>query len=271
MEKLEARRDYLEQWLERHKAAQDLVPSVQASLEVTNWEIDALSSRPPEADAIALDGLGRRFAREYDDVQCILPMAPSYSSDAGPVVHAVTTSGAASTYVYVASVGGLGTEDAREYAETKTAAYRELQAAQSRPQEARALLEKLAGAGTLARFDAAAKARAAAKSGTGARTAAATDMRNLLYGLRGDLFERACRWPRENMTWPRMAERLSRGGTGGTEHQELVAQEALSDSLVAKLSDVLKEREGACASDVDHLWAQVLDHIYVVLELIETR
>ena len=223
MEGLEAKKAYLREWLERYKKAQDVVPSVQRNLEMTEWEMRALADRPEEAEEIPLDDLETRFDREYNHLIRVLPMMPEYDPGSIPTLTAVTTSGSASTYVYVSRVGDLGTKEAQEYSRKHTVAYRKLQATQERPKEVRSLVEKLANPQTLERFDQASDAYFATRSGTGKRNAAAGAMRTLLDGVQGDLFKIASRWPRENMKWDTMVERLSKGEIEGTEHKELLS------------------------------------------------
>jgi len=124
MKKLEAKRDYLEAYLQRYRKAQDAVPSVQMNLEMTEWEIQALSNRPDEADEIPFGDLEARFDREYDHLTRVLAMMPEYDPGVISVLSAVTTSGSASTYVYVARVGDLGTRETKEYSTKYTTAYR---------------------------------------------------------------------------------------------------------------------------------------------------
>jgi hypothetical protein len=90
-------------------------------------------------------------------------------------------------------------------------------------------------------------------------------MRNLLDGIRGDLFKLARKWPKENMTWQKMAERLAKGGSTGVECQELIRQERNRSSLISRLSDILKDRETGSLTNLDNVWTQVMDHIYTVL------
>ena len=46
-------------------------------------------------------------------------------------------------------------------------------------------------------------------------------------------------------------------------------QKDVRGSLISRLSTVLKDREGGSLTNLDDLWIQVLDHIYVVLELVK--
>lgn len=268
MKKLEAKRDHLKDWLERHRKAQDAVPFVQMNLDITEWEIQALSNRPDEADEIPLGDLESKFGSEYDHLTRALPMMPEYDADALPTLTAVTTSGSADVFAYVTRVGSLGTPDACVYSQKYTVAYRELQAAQSRPKNVRDLLRKLGNPNTLQRFDRALNACFAATSGTGERTAAAGEMRTLLDGVQGDLFTKARKQPSENMTWETMAERLSTGKPRGMAHQRLINEKNTRSSLISQLSDVLKDREGRSPVNLDDLWSQLLDHLFIVLRLV---
>lgn len=269
MKSLKAKRDYLREWIERCKKAQDIVPSIRMNLEMTEWEIEALANRPEEAEEIPLGDLQARFDQEYDYLTRHFPMIPEYDPSAIPTLAAVTTSGSASTYVYVFRVGGLGTQEAQRYSEKYTQAYRDLQATQSRPGEIRDLIGSLGNPQTLKRFDRAFNTYFAAKSGTGERSTAAAAMRTLLDGIQGDLFQIARKWPTENMKWETMAGRLAKGPVDGTEHRELLRQNSIRGSLVSQLSTVLKDREGSSLTDLDDLWTQVLDHVYIVLRLTE--
>jgi len=195
-------------------------------------------------------------------------MMPEYNPQRLVDSTAVLTSGSASVYEYVTRVGELDTPNTLAYSQKYTSIYNELQNTQARPNEVRVLVEKLNSSQTLQRFDRALNAYYAVRSGTGQRTAAATDMRTLLDGLQGDLFAKARKWQKENMTWATMAERLSKGDSGQAEHQVLVNQETIRRRLISRLSDVLKDREGNSSINLDNLWTQILDHIYVVLGLI---
>lgn len=266
MKDLKAKREYLKKWLERLEGAQDAVPSVQMSLEMTDWQIDALSNRPEEADEIPLGDLERRFAHDYAYLIQSWPAMPEYDPDS---LVAANTSSTSSLYTYVGRVGDLGTPQAQEYSAKYTTTYRNLQTAQSRPKEVRGLLKELGREQMLERFDRAFDAYFAVRSGTGERTAAATEMRTLLDGVQGVLFEKARKRPKENMTWETMADRVGKGKARGTEHKKLVDQESARRFLISRLSDVLKGREGDSLTNLDNVWTQVLDHIYVVLKLIE--
>jgi hypothetical protein len=266
---LRSQKEHLTEWLRRTKKTQDAVPIVQTILEVTDWEIEALDNSPEEADEIPLAGLTAKLERDHIYLTSALPLPPDYSKVVLLNVAAVTTSGSANVYDYVARVGDLGTPQATSYSQKFSGLYRDLLEAHSRPQTVRDLLTKLNNPQTLERFDRAYNAYMAAKSEVGERPAAATEMRTLLDGVKGDLFQLARRSPDENMTWDKMVERLSKGISGGPEHQELVRQGSERSRLISRLSDVLKDREGGSVTNLDNVWTLLLDHTFTVLGLID--
>lgn len=96
-------------------------------------------------------------------------------------------------------------------------------------------------------------------------------MRTLLDGVQGDLWEQARNSPRENMDWPKMAARISKGEQGSIEELELLYHEGIRSSLISHLSEVAKDREGASPFDLENTWTMLLDHLFAILRLMELR
>jgi len=268
LRKLRERRDYLKLWLERMKKAREAVPLVHRNLQTTEWEISALENAPEEADEIAAVDPSTALDQDFDYWRTNVPMMPDLDLKAVESSTGISASGTVSVYEYVSRVGDLQTPSAIDYSRKYTAAYQELQQEQDRPSEVRSLIAKLGNPQTLERFNRASAAYYAAASGTAERTAAAMEMRTLLDGIKGALFERARRHPRENMTWRKMAERLTKGHKGGPEETEVRNQEKSRSSLIERLSQIAKDREGGSLTNIDHVWTQLLDHIYTVLSLL---
>lgn len=269
MRGLEDKREHLEEWWRRFGKASEIAPNVQRFLEVTRWETEALDNRPDIADEIPVDDLGDTFQREYANLKRVLPMMPEYdTSRVDSLGTALSTSSSASTYVHVLQIGTLPSQEAHDYAAEHTWAYRDLQKEHSRPQEVRSLLAQLGNPQTLDRFDSALNAVLTAKGGIGEREAAANAMRNLLDGVKGDLWPKARQWRTENMTWEKMAKRLT-AQKGEAARKEVLAKESQRQSLYSQLTNVLKDREGGSVIGVNDIWVQVLDHLYVVLTLVE--
>lgn len=269
IEKLEERKLFYEEWMNRYRGAQRAAPFVQMNLDMTNWELDALKNRPSEASEIPYKGISDQLDRENQYFRGVLPLIPNYGIPALYSSTAFSASGTVSVYEYVSRVGDLGTSDALNYANKYTANYHEIQNAHNRPNQIRELIIRLSAAGSLDRFDRAHQAYMTYKSQTGSRSAAAMEMRTLLDGIKGDLFERARKWPKENMTWEYMSSRLAVRSERKAAEQELRKQGYVHSSLINRLSEVGKDREGGSLTNIDHIWTELLDHLYSVLGLVK--
>jgi hypothetical protein len=180
----------------------------------------------------------------------------------------MATSGTASVYDYVRGFGRYDTPEERGYAQTYVAKYDALQEAQHRLQQTRILVEKLKNPSTLDRFDRALTSYLDVKSGIAATTQATSEIRNLLYGIRGDLLELARKIPKEQITWLEMAKRLAKPGPNDGPRQELAAQGAVYKALTDHLSEMAKDRIQVSLEELNQTWTQVLDHIYTILGLV---
>ena len=265
---LRSQLDYCDEWLSRYREAQDVAVWVLKIRDATEWGIEALSNRPAEADAIIKPELASIIQDGNRYLMDALPMIPRYDVNLIASGSTVTMSGTAYLYSFVAEVGELGTPEAQEYSEKYGGLYRVLQGKQHRADEARDLVSKLGNPQTLRRFDDASRAYLLYKGGTKERTEAASDMRNLLYGIEGDLWRMAPKTSGEKMTWGKIAERLAKNGPHGTEYEVVKRQEPIFSSLIDSLSTIAKDREGKSLANLDNIWGQVLDHICVVLGLL---
>lgn len=70
------------------------------------------------------------------------------------------------------------------------------------------------------------------------------------------------------MTWEKMVSKLHKGEIDGTETRELIRQGTLRSELIGKLSDIGKDRKGSLDRNINHIWTEMLDHVYLVLGLI---
>ena len=263
--KLKAKRDRYIEWLRRHAKADAIAPYVQKDLAMTEWQIEVIESRPAEADEIPMPDLGGTIDRDLKVLDTSLPMMPDYPGWIGLVSSAYTTSGSVSIHEYAARVGDLGTPHAVEYSERAAAAFGELNRRYDTGSEARGLVEKFCGANTLERLEEAEGSYLAYGRDTATRHDAAYAMRNLIDGIKGELFALAMTHERENMTWEIMASRLARGGPEGPQCAELLAQEARHRKLIERLSDVGHDRKGGSATDIDAIWTEVLGYLIVLL------
>jgi len=71
------------------------------------------------------------------------------------------------------------------------------------------------------------------------------------------------------MTWEKMTNRLAKGALGSTEYQTVLGQENNHLHLIDQLSNILKDREGRSMMNLDDVWSQVLEHLFIVLTLVK--
>lgn len=134
------------------------------------------------------------------------PLPPDYSPLAMEAVATSAANTSVSTYGAVLKIGDLKNIPP-EQSEPYLFPYRALQEKYNRRSEVRNLLERKLPS-LLSQFDRSASAYDTAKSQPEQIPTAALELRNLLDEFKGELIERARRYPKENMNWETMAERL---------------------------------------------------------------
>jgi len=98
------------------------------------------------------------------------------------------------------------------------------------------------------------------------------EMRTFLNGLIGELSQIAKHGDKENSPpWNVMAERLSNGGAEGVDYQEMLRQEGVHSSLLGRLAEVGKDREGSSVTNLDHIWTELLDHVFTILTITQVN
>lgn len=259
---------YLTEWLANFRKAQDRVRLVQSNLEITDWELEVLNNRPEASDEVPRPDLTDVYDERLRHLESAIPSLPDFDEPQFASTVAYTTSSSAVVFTYVSRIGDLGTPDAVDFSRQYTAAYDEILEKQERETEVRELMAERASEGSRARFDSTMVAIAAVKAGVGQRTAAGNEVRNLLNGIKGDLFQRARKWDSENMTWDVMAQRLAMGGEDSYETQELAKQGAAHAALLDRLASVAKDGEAGSPTNLDYIWTETLDHLYVVLSFV---
>jgi len=265
IDQLKVQRDYLLTWLQRNKDAQAIVPTVQKTIDDLNWQIDALSNRPDEAEEMYLE----LKPQSIDRLTGVIPPMSVYDVNQASGFYAMTTSGSTGVFSFVSRVGDIVTPTAQGYSNKYVRSYQEMRSSQNRPTEVRELLQRLNNPNLLARFDRAVNTYSSFRAGLAERTATAGEMRTLIDGLQGVLLEKATHHQGENMNWDIMSRKLSKGLPGGSEEQELLKQKIVRGSLISRLSDVLKDHMTGSVTNLDNIWFEVLDHIYVVLSLVK--
>lgn len=268
--KLREKREYYREWLRRLDKADEAAAEVKRQLEVTEWQIKALECAPPEADEIPKPDLSMTLDSDIANMKIALPFVPLYAKTGGLSASAFGSSGTASVYEYAARVGDLGTPQAVEYSKSTTWELRQLQQRQDRPAEIRQLLSATCSASTIERLEACLRSYASYSAGRGNRRAPATDIRTLIDGVKGDLFQCARRHPNENMTWPTMAGRLAIDGEHSSHCQEILRLESRCSSLSSRLSDIIHDREAGSLTNVDDVWAETQDFLVALVGHVRT-
>lgn len=189
--KLKRKHEYLSEWLNRHRKADEVVGNVQRELEITEWQIDALENRPGEAYEVIFPDLNQTFDSDIGAWESALPLMPEYDRRRIIQASGFSTSGTVSIYEYASRVGEIGTEDALEYSNRVTVTLQGLYTGQDRLSQLRDAINEVDSRGLETRLDEAIKACQRYSAGTGSRVAAGIHMRNLIDGLKGELFERA--------------------------------------------------------------------------------
>ena len=269
IKKLEERKKQLEGWQESLRKAQEAAPYVQENLEQTDWQVRALKNLPQEAVEIPYFGRQEELEQENKFLRDVFPILKSTDFPTVVSSTATTTSGSMNVHEYINRVRDLGTQNAIIYGNTYLAEYDQIQAAQGREKEVRSLIKIFGSTNLMERYNRAFMAYFAYKGKTGDKTAAGNEIRNLLLGLGGELFERARKWTKENMTWKLMSPRLAIGGGRSHQHITLENQGKTRSALLKRLAEVLKDREGGSVTDLNAIWTETLDHIYTVIRLVD--
>jgi hypothetical protein len=263
---IQAIQKYLNEWKNRNKKAIEIAPFVDNILEVTNWEEQMLSNRPSEAEDVPTDNLSYYFQKEFDQIKTDLPLPPEYiPTQLGGTV-SFTTSGSNSAFEYISRVGELGTDAASQFSYKYVNSYIEIQENQNRISEVRGIIETLGHKNLLQRYDDCLKSIASLHVFVADRKSVANDIRNLLNGFKGVLLEKARIKPKENITWEIMASRLSTSENG---KELIIKQQVELSKLLSRTAEILKDRESGIVTNIDYIWRQTIDFLFIILNSIK--
>lgn len=270
LESLKKIKNHLEEVKDSYLKAQEALPYVQHEIDLTNWRIKIRESMPPEGEEILLRTPSVDIEIEKSYLQGLYKVVDIPSINQMTSGTAITTSSTSTDFVFVNRVGEIGTSIAVQYSKEYIDEYEKIQDIRNRPGKIRILLSsKLNDARVLERFEEAASMYLAYRSGHGKRTAAANSIRNLIHSLKGILFAKASSHKGENMTWEIMSKKLTKNGDKGLEFKKLCEAESIDRQLLERLASVVKDMEGTGVLDLDAIWIGTLDHLFVILGLIE--
>lgn len=262
---LAAQKEYIDEWKDRLRKAQDIAPEIIKYEEHIDWELNFFRNVPMGLNGIDTEEWKRKFHSDRGYLVKAFPMIPNYGREAAQSALSVVTSGTTQVVMTITDSANWGAADTKNQCEEHLVNYRQLQSAQDKPKDVRSLIEKLSDKSLLQRFDNARAAYYAVKVGSDELDVVASAMRNLLYGLNGVLLKRA----NVQKSWLQMAEKISKGGKGSIEEIELIKQENVYKKLTNQLSPIAKDRVEIAKADIDVLWTEVIDHMFVVLGLIK--
>jgi len=239
-----------------------IIPYINKIEAITNWELEAFSNLPKESDEIPTNDLVENLEIEYDHLLLSLPLQPDYDPTLLGGTISSTTSSSSVAFEYVARVGDLGTPDAVNYSSAYKISYGELQTSQNRVEEVRSFISKFNTPSLSTRFENCLESILQFHITTmEKRETPANFIRNLINGVKGQLFEIARKVLRENMTWVEMSKRLANSPIS---ESVLVHQEIRFTKLLCHTTDVLKDRDLGSQTNIDDIWTQTLDLLYIL-------
>lgn len=257
-------RDYLKKWIENCQKANEMLPGVQRSYELIDWQCDALS-KLPESKRRSLDESSISFfTRNYGEIRNALPMIPTYNPQTITLCGTLAVSGASATFDHISKIYDPSDTSFAVFYESQAQNYHRIQQSQNRLEEVRVLLRCQFPDGVMRQYEVTISAYYVAKSGIGEHAVAAGEMRTLLDKVKGELWNKARSHPEENMTWEKMTTRLRPISRNSVFHTQLMDQEKIRSHLYEILSLIFKRREGDSTRNIDDIWMMVLDHLFVV-------
>jgi len=257
-------RDHLKRWIENVKKASEMLPGVQRSFELLDWQCDTLAKLPEDKRGTLNENAMNLFTRNYGEIRNALPMIPTYNAQSITLCGTLAVSGASATFEHISKIQDQSDTTFTYYYESQARNYTRIQQSQNRLDEVRELLKIYFTANILRQYETTISTYYSAKSGVGERAAVAGEMRTLLDNIKGELWQKARSHYNENMTWGEMVARLCPLTRSSVFQTQLIDQEQSRSEVYDVLSIILKRREGAGTRNIDDLWAMVLDHIYVV-------
>jgi hypothetical protein len=258
----ESKRDYLNKWLSEVKNVNEVAPLVKQNLDYTDWLIRTVRSRPQLDGMPPLPDLFESTGRDLSYLYKVLPALESYMKPAMMSSTSLGSAIVAPLFGYTQVVSRLGSPAAIRYASEAKASLEKLDSVYQKIDELRALIRKLGSGGLDERFDRARASYESCRIGTTDRIAAASNMRTLLHGVEGELYERARKQPKEDMTWQRMSRRLA---PESPQYETVLLSEQTFSKLLSTLSDVLKDREGETKANLEAVWLEMQSFLIAVI------
>lgn len=262
IEIINAKKEYVNELKDRVNSILEAVPIIDQIEAVTNWEEQAFSNIPDEAEEVPANNLVENLQIEFNNLVTTFPLPPKYDRSLLGGTISMTASGSSSAFEFIGMVGDIGTPDAVDYSNTFALSFIALQASQNRVDAIRSFINKFNNIDLSSRFENCVDSISQYHvTVLGKRESVANFIRNLLWGVSGQLFEIARKHPKENMSWQVMAKRLANLNFA---EDVILRQEKEQSNLVSRTTDVLKDRDVGSLTNIDNIWVQTLEHLYIL-------
>jgi hypothetical protein len=261
--------DTLSNWLQKVRKVHKIESYVQQEYENTLWQRDALYSVPKDAPDLNASVV-RSLENSKHVYERYLPSinGPSSQYTNPSSFNATVIPGSSDTFRYISQVAPNLQDDEKEKLNCQIVSYIELQNKQHRVATVKSMLEKL-DPKLVDEFELAEKEFQHFKNNTAEVIVPAGVLRNVLQHVKGQIFLRARKTPKETPNWSIMASRLVVTVVPSPEHSTLAGEERTHSQLYDRLSQIFKGNLAATATDIENIFVEVTDHFFTVLSLIE--
>lgn len=258
---------HISNWLSQAKTIADAVPKVQQQLELASWETSALSDAPDEIITHLSGNLNSSLCQDLEIMKQALPQMPEIDLK---ILNAST----GSMSVTAADVYKI-TDHARwsvvvlisEWGNRYSNEYLALQDRLEREGEVLNLLTKMKPS-LGHEFKQASNDVKKCLANNISQISSGIAMRNVLEHFKGELFELARKHLREQkLNWSEIADRLV---VSGTLRDRFKIQEERWNHLQQRLSRLAKGHITIDNLELKSIFAELIDHIYISLSLIQT-
>ena len=268
LESLINRRDFLSNWIDSLRDAIEISHFAQLQLNYTNWMIETINSLSGNEEQLYDTDLAKQINEKNEYIRLAFPSFPPFDYSIVGSSSGLTAADSSALFSIIVEMVPSIKGEINTRVNEQINKYCELEKQYKRQEEVFQLLQKHNFKDSISRFNHAFEMYNSYKTEITDRSSSANEIRNLINGIKGDLFNKARQWEKENMTWSTMAQRLAKSEPNSDECNEIKNQESEQSKLLELLSGILKKREGFHTIDLDTIWILTLDHIYIVLNLI---
>lgn len=260
----DAKKKYLNDWLNNAKIITDAIPKVQQQLDVAKWEASTLSDAPNEIVIQRFSFFCSSLEQDLETISHALPPMPKMDLKALDVSSGSTAATASGVWAVTNEAQQSDVIPIREWGARHSIEYLDLQDRLNREDEIIQRLKKL-NPSLGNRFEQASADFRRCYAGTSNQIGAGIAMRNVLEQFKGELTDLARKHPREQkLKWADIADRLVPPGTPCDRFKK---QEELRSYLQQRLSKLAKGQLQLSKIELQSIFAELVDHLYITLSL----